>query len=261
VTRKNLLIGALVVVVAVALVAGGALLFGGGDRPGPTPTPGPESTTTSTVVAQGGCVSLEDCYSYEQMQQFVDRVLPLIDGFFDRAYRQMPGPQNIYYIAEGDTGPEPCTDAEGNQASYDSGSYEYCPVNEAIYLGQAALWELYNVLGDAAAATGIAHEWGHHVQKRAGVETPDTQQGKIDHENQADCIAGAWVRDMTQRNVIEYPDDLEDIAGLLVTIASLETNPNRTHGTLEERRDSFVLGQRGGLGACNGFFPDTPIIT
>ena len=48
-------------------------------------------------------------------------------------------------------------------------SYEYCPVDQAIYVGQDMLWEFYTRTGDAGPAVGLAHEFGHHIQSQLGV--------------------------------------------------------------------------------------------
>ena len=198
------------------------------------------STETTTPVSPA-CQppDLENCYGYEDMQAYLDQIIPLVEQFSDTAYTDMPHPAEYIYVPEGATGPTECTDG------YTDESYMYCPVDQTIYTGQRALWRYYSNLGDAAPATGFAHEWGHHVQTMVGVPPAQTPVGQISRENQADCIAGAWVAYADEQGWLNYPDDLNDIDALLAAIARDE--PGRSHGDLGERSDSMKLGMGAGL--------------
>ena len=96
------------------------------------------------------------------------------------------------------------------------------------------------------------------MQNAVGVPPAETSVGQISRENQADCIAGAWVAYADEQGWLNYPDDLQDVEGLLEVIAQDE--PGRSHGDLGERTDSVLLGIELGLEGCNDFFPDSPII-
>jgi hypothetical protein len=257
-----------------ALLAIGALLLACGSddvEPDGAPVSGPATGNATPAPATdvpappeqfNECrpPSLENCFAYEQMRTYTDVVLPVVAAFFDNAYAQMPRPSEVIFVAAGETGPEACQDPNtGGQASYTSQSYEYCFVDQKIYVGQDSVWTLYRNVGDAAPAVAIAHEWGHHVQHAVGVPVPTTTQENIVHENQADCIAGAWMLYASQQQWLEYPDDIGDVDGLLQVIASAEA-PGRTHGNLAERSQSLLAGYQGGLAACNAFYPGTPVI-
>ncbi|MGH3148136.1 MAG: neutral zinc metallopeptidase, partial [Rubrobacter sp.] len=196
---------------------------------------------------------MENCYEYEDMQAYLDQIIPVVEQFFDAAYTDMPAPARYVYVSEGDTGSTGCADG------YTDEDYAYCPTDETIYTGQRSLWKLYSDAGDAAPAVGLAHEWGHHVQNVAGVPPAETSVGQISRENQADCIAGAWIAHADEQGLLNYPDDLADIGTLLEFIAQDE--PGRDHGDLNERTDSVKLGIGAGLQGCNDFFPDSPVIT
>jgi predicted metalloprotease len=103
-------------------------------------------------------------------------------------------------------------------------------------------------------------QYGHHIQQQVGVPAPRTAEESVRHENQADCIAGAWTRYTDDIGVLEYPDDIEDIEALFPLIGSAE-GPGRDHGTAGERTDAFNRGFSGDLVACNAYFPSTPLIT
>lgn len=200
--------------------------------------------------AQPPCESLEGCYGYEDMQAFYNQIILWIDEFSRASYMRLP-PPNYVYVPNGAAVPTGC------EVVADSQVYAYCGLDTTVYIGQDQLWSFYTSEGDAAAAIGIAHEWGHHVQWAAGI-LPSDQLGLIAKENQADCIAGAWVGYVDQQGRLEA-DDVDDINAILPIIAAAE-GMNRDHGTLEERTASLQHGFDNGLSGCNGFFPGRPIL-
>jgi hypothetical protein len=91
---------------------------------------------------------MENCYGYEDMQAYLDQIIPLVEQFFATAYADMPRPPEYLYVPEGETGPTGCTDG------YTDEDYAYSRVDQSIYTGQRALWGYYSDLGDAAPAVG-----------------------------------------------------------------------------------------------------------
>ncbi len=186
------------------------------------------------------------------MQQYADTVLPMIVKFFQASYRAMPPPKQYIYIPIGQQVQSACTGLEDDMA------YAYCAADQKVYVGQQMLWKLYQD-GDIGPAIGLAHEMGHNVQNYAHVPRGDTPAASVRYEDQADCVAGAWLQFAGSQGWLE-PEDSLSAAKVLVDIAS-DAEPNRDHGDLEERSQSMLLGLRGGLPACNQFYPNTPIIT
>jgi hypothetical protein len=222
------------------------------------PAPAQElSANREQVFCSGG--THEGCHSYGDMNTYLTHVLALISPMFDELYGPANRPSAFYYVATGETGPTACTTPQNTPAPYDSASYMYCPADQAIYTGQDKLWQFYAGLGDAAPAVGYAHEWGHHIQNIMGVPSSQDPQHRINKENQADCIAGAWLYYADVSGYLEYPDDLGDINALLQAIASAESDVTRGHGTLEERSKSVDYGYNYGLRGCNQYFPTTPV--
>ncbi len=266
------------VIVAFSILTAGAC---GGDDGASDEARSEEPAPTSTVVAvepeeelvDGGtgvveqlgesfapCADLEGCFQYEQMEEFVNAIIPLYERFSAFVYLNMPPPSNWYYIAEGESGTEPCTSDGVTPAQYNDMSYEYCPLDNAVYLGQRLLWHFYSDFGDAAAAIGILHEAGHHFQNMAGITaTATTREDRIAQENQADCVAGAFTKWANETEILDYPDDIQDVEALLPEIAEAES-PERGHGTLQERTQAFNSGLLSGMGQCSRFFPETPIV-
>ncbi|GAA4673755.1 hypothetical protein GCM10023215_01580 [Pseudonocardia yuanmonensis] len=220
---------------------------------------GLSGTATAQPAQAPACPTLEGCYGYQDMQAFYDELIALVDGFSAASYSSMSRP--VYrYVPSGTQRSTACIDTTGAPAVADGTTFNYCPADQTVYVGQDSLHELYSLSGDAAAALGLAHEWGHHVQTVVGVSaTVVSQLGAIQSENQADCIAGAFLGHLDARGILE-PDDYADVNTVLPKIASGEDDLGRVHGTISERAAAVDLGLGQGLGACNTYFPDTPVI-
>ena len=78
-------------------------------------------------------------------------------------------------------------------------------------------------------------------------------------ENQADCVAGAWLKYADEQGWLEQ-EDVGSIVTYVKLIASAETT-SRDHGDLKERASALRKGLRRGLTSCNSFYPSTPILT
>jgi predicted metalloprotease len=202
-------------------------------------------------TAPPACTSLEGCYGYADMQSFYDDIVAWIDEYSRATYEGISRPSYVY-VEHGSTAPTACN------VVLDSTAYAYCSLDGSVYVGQDQLWRFYDSLGDAAAALGIAHEWGHHVQAVAGI-TASNRTEAIEVENQADCIAGAWIGHLDAQGRLES-DDIGDINAVLQVIGAAE-GEERDHGTLAERTAALQQGFDGGIGACNAFFPQRPILS
>lgn len=200
------------------------------------------------------CESLENCYGYSDMQSFYGQVIQRVDQFSRDSYSAMPAPRSYVYVQSGESFPVPsCGEAN-------SMSYMLCRADDTVYIGQDQLWRFYAGNGDAAAAFGIAHEWGHHVQLTAGVfDLVGSRQDMIDAENQADCTGGAFLGYMDAQGQLES-DDVDDVNSVLPAIASAE-GPERDHGTVEERANAAHYGFTNGLDGCSAVFPGAPLRT
>jgi predicted metalloprotease len=200
------------------------------------------------------CPSLEGCYDYDGMLDFYNDVLTLVDDFSEASYAGMPRP-TFWYVYTWQTKATACRGPATGSA------FAYCPADETVYVGQDQLWEFYQDSGDGAAAFAVAHEWGHHVQHEAGVDRYVVDQASaIQFENQADCIGGAFLGFLRDREVLE-PDDYADVNLILPEIASAEDDVSRDHGTVEERDAAVQYGLDHGLAACSKYFPDAQLVT
>jgi predicted metalloprotease len=250
---------AAVAVLAAAVLTAGCVIGQAGDDGsapgGPPAADGPRDRPGQAASGE----SLEGRFTHETMGEYVDAVTPMITQWMEDTWASMPLPARVVYVPRGTAGAEDCLDPSGSVAQYTSMSYEYCGVDQTIYVGQDMLWEFYTRTGDAGPAVGLAHEFGHHIQQQAGVRLPRTADDSVRHEDQADCLAGAWTRYTDEQGWLEYPDDIEDIEALFPLIGSAE-GQERDHGTVTERARSFQRGFGGGVPACNAFTPDAPLI-
>ncbi|MGH3697965.1 MAG: neutral zinc metallopeptidase, partial [Pseudonocardiaceae bacterium] len=193
------------------------------------------------------------CYSEATMKDYRDRVLPDIAGFFKAKYKTVPEePSENHFIEKGSPWPSRC-------GVLDDRTLAYCLRDNNVYLGQVAMGELYDQVGDIAPAIAIVHEWGHNIQFRKGVPEPKNKEENVKSEQQADCVAGAWIQYVGQQGWLE-PEDARTIDRLIEYLARAEPS-NGDHGTPEGRRDAMLLGKGGGLSECNRFSPSTPIFT
>jgi hypothetical protein len=216
-------------------------------------------TARAAAAEQEECQSLEGCYAYEDMPTFLDVAWGLVQDFARDRYAGRPFWVRLQYVPHGESGTEGCSDGSG-ASQYTDMSYEYCGPDRTVYVGQDLLWELYSDIGDVAAVAGVAHEFGHYLQDVERVPDPTSPAETIPHENQADCVAGAWFGYAEELGMVEEDDDRQDLVALLDFIGSSEADPGRDHGTTAERTVSLYRGIDGGLAACNAFFPDTPLL-
>ena len=244
-----------------------------GSSPGETGAGGAARQGSDVVLLQQGDVpakpppgfscpskSLRGCFSESTMATYFAYVLPIVDKFFEITWQSLRLPAHVYLIPDGAQVEEACSDPQTGSHLADETAYAFCPADGNVYIGQRMAYQLYSLAGDVAPAIGIAHEFGHDVQQQADVPDPRTDAEALVHENQADCVSGAWLGYVNSQHLLEQ-EDVPAIERYLELIASSENDPNRTHGDFAERGRSLQLGGEKGIFACNGFYPGAPVIT
>jgi hypothetical protein len=204
--------------------------------------------------------SLRGCFtSPGAMTTYFEYVLPLIDAFFQQTWPSMPLPDNVYFLTTGAKMKEPCSDpAVPNSNFADDTAYEFCGADNNVYIGEKTAYLFYSQAGDVAPATGLAHEFGHHVQALSGVPEPQTNIQSRGYEQQADCVSGAFLGFVNNHHLLAT-SDIAVLQKYLVLIADAENDPNRDHGTFTERGNALQRGGEGNITSCNAFYPDFPI--
>jgi uncharacterized protein len=154
----------------------------------------------------------------------------------------------------------------------------YCPLDETIYIDETFFDELVSRFGaqggDVAEAYVIAHEVGHHVQKRLGIleEVQRAQQAtssqaeandlSIRLELQADCFAGVWANTLRDAGVF-LPGEIQQALDAAAAVGDDriqervqgQVSPETwTHGSSEQRVEWFTRGfETGDPSRCNTF--------
>ena len=155
----------------------------------------------------------------------------------------------------------------------------YCPSDETVYIDPTFFATLRTDFGASAGSLAqmyvLAHEWGHHISKLIGSlqgagNASGASSGSVRLELQADCFAGAWVKDASTvagKNGVPFlkPVTKEQIADALDAAAAVGddnimkrsgrgVNPDAfTHGTSEQRQRWFMTGYENGPTACGTF--------
>lgn len=134
----------------------------------------------------------------------------------------------------------------------------YCTLDQTIYYDPDFRDQVVEALGEYAWSHVIAHEWGHHVQSLLGFTTtrdPELYGGQytIEHELQADCLAGMFTQDAFARDLIRAQDvdgavELSDSSG---DMRGTSWDDEAAHGTGSQRVESFWTGFDDGLRGCH----------
>ena len=132
------------------------------------------------------------------------------------------------------------------------------PRNNAVYCSAGDFiaydvnWSVsaFRQVGDAFLFYLLGHEYAHGVQVRLGIRYNFT----IEQELQADCMAGAYIGDNVRSGVLKLDKgDLDEFREGLLAVGDDPNQPwfaEGSHGTAEQRTDSFFRGYEKSLDAC-----------
>jgi predicted metalloprotease len=153
----------------------------------------------------------------------------------------------------------------------------YCPADQRVYLDLSFFDEMatrFGAAGDFAQSYVIAHEVGHHVQNLVGTaEKVHSMQRSVGNqaqsnelsvrmELQADCYAGVWAHDASQRLQVTREDVAEALNAaqaigddrLQKQAQGFVVPDSFTHGTSAQRERWFARGfESGDPDACDTF--------
>ncbi|CAJ64234.1 MULTISPECIES: KPN_02809 family neutral zinc metallopeptidase [Frankia] len=250
-----------------------AVLGGGGSDSAGSPLSQPGSGTsgsgTSSDVARrcntaGAIDQYDDCFVLKAFNEINE----VWGAQFARSGQTYTKPRLVYFSQAVRTG---CGTASSQVGPF------YCPPDRKVYIDLGFLDQLqrnYGAQGRYAQAYIVAHEVGHHLQTLTGTEARvrQAQQADPSRENplsvqlelQADCYAGVWSTLANNAgNVTIGEADLDEALGAAQAVGddriqaqAGQVNPETwTHGSAQQRKDSFLTGYRGATLASCGTVP------
>lgn len=165
-------------------------------------------------------------------------------------------------------------------ASSQTGPF-YCPPDATIYIDTTFFDVLVQQYGSSdgplAEMYVVAHEYGHHIQQLLGVfDVADlagtgAESDSVKVELMADCLAGVWANNastvpdasgtpflqpLAKQDIQDAIDAAKSVGDDRIMEASQGyADPDSfTHGTSEQRAESFLTGYRSGSPAsCDSF--------
>lgn len=211
--------------------------------------------TCSTDLEQQLCGAVNDVSDYWVEQ------LPISFG------TEYVEAQTVFFSESTNTG---C-----GQATSQVGPF-YCPSDGLVYFDLEFLTVLQNnfgATGDLAAQYIVAHEYGHHVQNVLGIneqmrkaqqaDPSRANQYSVALELQADCLAGAWARDASDRNEFDSDQEVEEALNAAAAVGDDRIQQKTTgrvdpeswtHGSSAQRVQWFQRGfQTGDPQRCTTF--------
>jgi predicted metalloprotease len=144
----------------------------------------------------------------DEMSKFVRVVLADTEDTWNAAFKQLNRayPEPVLVLFNGSI------NSACGFSSAASGPF-YCPRDSNLYIDLSFYDELkrrFHAPGDFAQAYVIAHEVGHHVQNVLGTidraAQPQSNEASVRVELQADCFAGIWARDASDKGFLEAGD-------------------------------------------------------
>lgn len=140
------------------------------------------------------------------------------------------------------------------ESTFDFVNAAYCGRGDVLGWDREFLMpQLVEDFGPMSAVTVLAHEYGHAVQYKAGLLADDDPG--IVFEQQADCLAGAFVRHVaegrSERFELNTSDGLNNVLASMVVFRDTDPNdPESVHGSAFERVTATQIGFTDGAEAC-----------
>ena len=135
----------------------------------------------------------------------------------------------------------------------------YCYLDDTLGWDRRLLLPaLRSAYGDMAITMVLAHEYGHAIARAAAI-TKRRQTPTLAAEQQADCLAGVYLRWVAQgdspRFTLSTGDGLNGVLAAMLALRDPLLNPGETvgsneHGSAFERISAFQFGFTDGAGSC-----------
>lgn len=221
-----------------------------------TTTPGQGASSGATEATSGG----DDDTCSSDLEQQICGATNDVAGYW---VEQLPLSFGVDYVETETVLFSGATNTGCGGASAQTGPF-YCPADNLVYFDLDFLTQLqgtFGATGDLAAQYIVAHEYGHHIQnvlginaevRRAQEQDPGrANQYSIALELQADCFAGAWARDASDRGLFDEAAEIEEALNAAAAVgddriqqqSGGRVDPESwTHGSSEQRVSWFRRG-------------------
>jgi predicted metalloprotease len=160
--------------------------------------------------------------------------------------------------------PPPCSGASKEV----EGNAYFCAAVDAVAWDRSALLPvLRERYGETSVVVVLAHEIGHAVQQRSGMDVggADHRDRPLRTESMADCYAGSfvrWVTDGHSPRLRINPAQLDTaLRALIVFRDPIGTAASDAHGTAFDRVSAFQDGYRDGSRRCSAVEDETRKLT
>ncbi|MBV1853145.1 neutral zinc metallopeptidase [Catellatospora tritici] len=233
---------------SLALAAAAVLTLGCGALPLPDPDPAPAPTSGGTRPTAEPSADVDGTMTVDEFEKDTETAVDTAAEYWaavfaDSGLEFRPVGRILPYLREGEVacGGEPMP---ANNAAY-------CP--DGDFIAYDADWAVaaFRQVGDAFLYYLIGHEYAHAIQDRLNV----THRYTIDHELQADCMAGAYLGDEVRSTRLGLGDgDLDELRNGLIAVADDPDQPwfaPGAHGTAQQRSQAFFNGYENSLEACD----------
>ncbi|MEJ4103295.1 neutral zinc metallopeptidase [Corynebacterium bovis] len=254
-------VGLIVVAAVLFFMNGGASMFSGGS--------GDTGQGTDTAA---------ECRTVDDFNTKVDCRIDGTATSLDRVWGQvLPAEAGIRYTQPDVLRVSGQTRTGCGAADATASGPFYCPSDTTVYIGTGFFDQLARMGGSDGPFSQmyvLAHEFGHHIQKLQGTiglsdyNNPGPDSNALKMELQADCYAGLWASHADQGDDAVLEPLTQDQVEQAVTSAkaigddAIQSSSGRgvdpgewTHGSSEQRRDSFLRGYQGGtMASCRADF-------
>jgi predicted metalloprotease len=122
----------------------------------------------------------------------------------------------------------------GTTAGYHGSQGFYCPGSQTIYVDFNQQTGNLKKFGDGSVGFWLAHEFGHHIQRLAGLNPRIAPNVEL----QADCFAGMYVRYGVSNSYRLFYNDYTEARSQIWALRSNDPS----HGTPQQRLNNFDWG-------------------
>ncbi|MGH3932061.1 MAG: neutral zinc metallopeptidase [Pseudonocardiaceae bacterium] len=248
----------LVTLLALLLTIGGCgVTIGGSPQPDEGAVVGPVDTSVLRG-AEGGPIDVLAAATVLDLQSYWKATF---EDTFRTPWRELAGGFHSVDTSNQAAPPPPCLRAS---AQVKDNAY-YCSEADAIAWDRVTLFpELRERNGDGGVVVVLAHEMGHAVHNRLGIDPAAElrhpgRYPTILTEAMADCYAGSfvrWVVDGNAENLRLDQQELDLALSALVTFrdpVGISAANNEAHGNAFDRVSAFQDGYQQGAALCADF--------